>query len=398
MISRRARVSEYTREELDDWSYDSKDGSGFDNLEIQSPRERIEKVRSKYNSYTPDRQTHNHRQSIPPSSRMPELASISKTVLKQVSVAIVKIVGKIAKIILKKPVKAVACLILAVVLLYFAAVGILLKDMGRFDIKRDWKNTPAEAVSKLPLKSFGATNILVLGLDENGKGARSDTNMVLSINSFTGKVSMVSFLRDCYVEVPGHGSTKLNHAHAYGGPALTVQTIERNFRIKIHGVITLSMDSLAEIVRSMGGVTVEITAAEAEVLTSLGGGEYSAGRQYLYPEHAAYFSRIRAIDNDFGRTERQRRLIMAMIDEFKRMKPGQIASVIKKSAPFLATNMSDVDIGWLGLRLFLGMTSGSAQQVSVPWPDTYAFENEGDMMVVTLDLPENVRRLHKLLY
>ncbi|MCL2486813.1 MAG: LCP family protein, partial [Oscillospiraceae bacterium] len=220
----------------------------------------------------------------------------------------------------------------------------------------------------------------------------------LSINGLTGKVSMVSILRDCYVEVPGHGKTKLNHAHAYAGPALTVQTIERNFRIKIHGVVTLSMDSLPEIVQNMGGVTIEITAAEAKILTSLGGDKFEAGVQFLPPYAAAYFTRIRAIDSDFGRTDRQRRMMLAMVDECKRMGPGRLLKFIQSSAPYVASNMSDISIGWFGLRLGLGMVVGSPNQEAVPWSDAYSGKMVGNMSVVALDLPENVRRLHKLLY
>lgn len=81
-------------------------------------------------------------------------------------------------------------------------------------------------------------NILLIGSDTRASGevGRSDAMILVSINQKTETIYLTSFLRDCYVNIPGYGNTRLNHAFAYGGPDLLEQTLEQNFKVHVASV------------------------------------------------------------------------------------------------------------------------------------------------------------------
>ena len=100
------------------------------------------------------------------------------------------------------------------------------------------------------------TNIALFGLDSRNHDyeGRSDAIMVASVNGKTGKIKLVSIARDTYVNVPGYGETKINHAYAYGGAELAIQTINENFNLDITDYAAVNFDSLADVIDAMGGI------------------------------------------------------------------------------------------------------------------------------------------------
>ena len=119
-------------------------------------------------------------------------------------------------------------------------------------------------------------NIMLFGSDERpgetGYG-RSDTMMLLSIDNRNKKLKLTSFMRDTYVNVPEWGDTKLTHAYSYGGPALAIETIERNFGIDIDRYAVVYFDTFPGIVDTLGGIEVEMTQTEADVMNESVGPE-----------------------------------------------------------------------------------------------------------------------------
>ena len=108
------------------------------------------------------------------------------------------------------------------------------------------------------------TNIALFGLDSRNHDyeGRSDAIMVASVNGKTGKIKLVSIARDTYVNVPGYGETKINHAYAYGGAELAIQTINENFNLDITDYAAVNFDSLADVIDAMGGIDLEVTEEE----------------------------------------------------------------------------------------------------------------------------------------
>lgn len=156
-------------------------------------------------------------------------------------------------------------------------------------------------------------NILLLGVDERpGDRGRSDTMIVMSLNPRTNSMLMLSIPRDTYVNIPGHGMDKINHAYAFGGVDLTVQAVEENFDIPVHIYSRVNMEGFKQGIDAIGGVTVNNTQNFSQ-----GGSTFSEGAIHLNGEQALDYIRMRKEDSrgDMGRNDRQRAVVTAAIDK-----------------------------------------------------------------------------------
>ena len=248
------------------------------------------------------------------------------------------------------------------------------------------------------------TSILLIGtdgrsLDERG---RSDTMMLVSVNSATNKVNTTSFMRDCYVEIPNYGWDKLNAAYSYGGPELLMDTIEHNFGVRIDDYVCINFLSFASIVDSVGGIDVDLSDAEAEEINVIlqaevneimGDDRYAdllsgGGKSvHLVGKQALAYARIRHIGNaDFERTERQRRVVDLVMDKLKKFSPITLKNLSTKVLPDVTTNMTTGELYLLSLRgpMILGYDRVPLQ---IPAEGTYYGEStpSGDALIVDFD-------------
>ncbi|TCT19889.1 LytR family transcriptional attenuator [Melghiribacillus thermohalophilus] len=162
-------------------------------------------------------------------------------------------------------------------------------------------------------KNKDTINVLLLGVDEReGDRGRSDTMVFLSLNPDTNKMLMFNIPRDTYVNIPGRGMDKINHAYAFGGSELSVQTVEDFLDTTVHFYGKVNMEGLIEGVDAIGGVTVY-----NDMAFSHGGYDFPEGEITLSGEEALIYSRMRKQDprGDLGRNTRQQQIIDAMIDE-----------------------------------------------------------------------------------
>ncbi|MEF2290530.1 LCP family protein [Virgibacillus dokdonensis] len=162
-------------------------------------------------------------------------------------------------------------------------------------------------------KDTKAVNVLLLGVDErSGDKGRSDTMILLSLNPKTNAMKMISIPRDTYVNIPGRGKDKINHAYAFGDVELSVQTVEENFDIPVHYYASVNMEGFKQGIDALGGVTVTNKTAFSQ-----GGSEFPKGDVQLNGEQALDYIRMRKNDprGDLGRNERQRAVIMAAINK-----------------------------------------------------------------------------------
>lgn len=156
-------------------------------------------------------------------------------------------------------------------------------------------------------------NLLLLGVDERpGDRGRSDTMIVMSLNPRTDSMLMLSIPRDTYVNIPGHGMDKINHAYAFGGVDLAVQTVEENFDIPVHIYSRVNMEGFQQGVDALGGVTVNNTQSFSQ-----DGSTFEEGPIHLNGEQALDYIRMRKQDprGDMGRNDRQRAVIIAAINK-----------------------------------------------------------------------------------
>lgn len=192
-------------------------------------------------------------------------------------------------------------------------------------------------------------NILLVGVDlgdeedvmfEGAYLPRSDSMMLLSINSDKNIINLVSLSRASYVSIPGHGNKRLNTAHAYGGAKLLVQTIEDNYKFKIDRYVTVDMSSFTMVINAIGGVNIDLTAKEAEIVLK----KAVAGNYKLNGDQALLYSRIRNIDNDRERTSRQRKVIEAIAAKFRNSSITTLISLVDDILPMVTTNFTKKEI------------------------------------------------------
>lgn len=155
-------------------------------------------------------------------------------------------------------------------------------------------------------------SILMLGVDEReGDRGRSDTMIVLTVNPNLNSVKMLSIPRDTRTEIIGHGTTdKINHAYAFGGVEMSLDTVENLLDIPIDYYMQINMEGFSDIVDAVGGVTVQ-----NDLDFTYEGVHFPEGEVTLNGERALKYSRMRYEDprGDFGRQQRQRQIIQAVI-------------------------------------------------------------------------------------
>lgn len=272
----------------------------------------------------------------------------------------------------------------------------------------------AEDFTKEPWKEADVTNILLIGSDsrENVEGSRSDAMILLTISSRTKKISMTSLLRDIYVEIPGHEGNRLNAAYAYGGPELLMETINQNFDISISRYVLVNFEAFANLVDAVGGVELSLTSEELEYVNAYlveynmltnrpEGTDYmdvsAEGQVHLNGPQALAYSRNRYIGTDFGRTERQRKVLSEVLGKL----PGALltnpSQLMDGLLPNLTTNLTLKECYALSLQGGR-LLSWEIEQGSVPVEGTYQPADIRGMSVLQIDFDQNKRYLHDIMY
>ncbi|MCC8192556.1 MAG: LCP family protein [Ruminococcus sp.] len=256
------------------------------------------------------------------------------------------------------------------------------------------------------------TNILLIGTDtrDTSERGRSDSMILVSLNTRTNKLLMFSFLRDIYIYIPGVGSTRLNHAYAYGGAELTMQTIEGNFGIEIDKYVKVDFFSFIEAIDAVGGVDITVTDAEAELINEYLGeinnlvGDKSGsdklsggGDLHLNGKQALCYARIRYIGTDFERTRRQRDVLNQVIEKVENMSLGELDTFLDTVLPLITTNISSSEI-FSYMMNASEYTSYTRVADSIPISGTYSFMTVRGMSVIGIDFTQNANILRNNIY
>ena len=200
-------------------------------------------------------------------------------------------------------------------------------------------------------------NVLLCGVDASDDGihSRSDSIILVSVNKKTKSITLTSFFRDSYtyMEIPQEDGTgkkgryeKINASYFFGGPATLIDTVERNYKIKIDQYISVDFESFEDLIDALGGVTVDVKENEANYIhrTSAFDDFPSGNNVTLNGEEALVYSRIRKLDTDIHRTERQRKIIKALINSAKSASPSQLINAYKKCAKYIRTGYSQSEV------------------------------------------------------
>ena len=297
--------------------------------------------------------------------------------------------------------------ILLVLVLLYIGTGYLV--FGKMDVDKS-QHKSNQYVSAGQLKDNPlVTNILLLGVDarEGETVSRADTMMLVSIDRVHSKIKLTSFLRDSYVQIPGHERNKLNASTSEGGIQLTIDTIEYNYGINIDKYMAVNFQAFTNLIDALGGVDVAITSAEANYLNntwykwSLTGNKLtfqSGDKVHLNGEEALMFCRIRKLDSDVQRTRRQREVISAIKEEMSAVSPSDLIKIAKTVMPEIQT-----DIGWLRMEnmsatALIAYRHFEIQQTSLPVDGTWHSEytNAGDSVV--FDINSAAQTLKNFIY
>ncbi|WP_099361271.1 LytR family transcriptional regulator [Fredinandcohnia onubensis] len=213
-------------------------------------------------------------------------------------------------------------------------------------------------------------SVLLMGVDARpGDKGRSDSLIVLTVNPSDKSMKMVSIPRDTRTEIVGKGfQDKINHAYAFGGPEMAIDTVENFLDIPIDYFVQVNMESFKDIVDAVGGVTVNNSFA-----FSSGGYTFNEGQISLDGAEALAFSRMRYEDprGDFGRQDRQRQIIQAVIERGASFSTltnfGDILSAIGKNIQTNLTfdEMIDIQKNYKDARHSLeqSMVTGSGTKI-----------------------------------
>ena len=231
-------------------------------------------------------------------------------------------------------------------------------------------------------------NILLIGQDADPSGiGRSDSMILLSLNKRTNSICMTSIMRDMYVQIPGYSDNRVNAAYRFGGIPLLNATLKKNFGLNIDGNVAVGFDQFQKIIDILGGVDVSLTAAEAAHMRTLGYTNIQEGLNHLNGAEALAFCRIRAIDSDHGRTERQRRVLTALANKAKGIGVGEALAFVNQILPYVRTDLSDAQIvsyATTGLSMLAG--GGSLKSGKLPQNGDYTSQYIRGMLVMVPNL------------
>lgn len=294
-----------------------------------------------------------------------------------------------------------------IIILILIPIGYLYYQFGRMP-KLELNNVKINDIDTSELSGY--RNIAVFGVDSRAndlkKNTRSDSIMIVSINKKTKDVKICSIFRDTYVNVEGHGFTKITHAYAYGGPELAINTINRNFDLNISDFVTVNFSAVTNMVDLVGGITLDIQKDELKHVNNytrdvarINGTKYTylkhAGKQKVDGTQATAYCRVRyTAGSDFKRAERQRTVLKEI---FKKTKSAGIPTLLKiadKMMPQVYTSLSQTEM--LGLAKDV-LAYDIKDQQGFPFDKTSKKVN-GMSVVLADSLSSNVTKLHEFLF
>lgn len=252
------------------------------------------------------------------------------------------------------------------------------------------------------LSDKSVRNILFIGSDEREGlgGQRSDTMILFSIDNKNHKIKLTSFLRDSYVYIPSKGyNTKLNAAYNYGGAQLLLDTIEYNFGVKIDEYVMVDYEAFIQLVDLLGGITIhDVTAAEAKYMREqVNSKKFKEGTNHIGGRAAMWYCRIRYLDNDFRRTERQRKVLSAIIDKATKTSPFKLVEIVEEILPNISTNIDRNSLLTLGMGALIYMHYDIEQQ-QVPADGTWSNAMINGQAVLKMDFDKNKSIIKEFIY
>jgi len=239
-------------------------------------------------------------------------------------------------------------------------------------------------------------NFLLIGQDRReGQGRqRSDAMILCTLNTEKKTLVMTSFLRDLYVQFPEYNgktysSNRINATYVIGGMQMLNDCLKLNFGVDVDHNIEVDFSGFEDIVDLLGGVDIELTKGEAAYV----GEGIRAGMNHLNGEQALTYSRIRYLDSDFGRTNRQRTVLNAMLNKVKTLSLIELTDLVNGITPLITTDMSNNEIVKYMIELFPLLSELQVTTQHIPAEGTYYGASIRGMSVLVPDFEKNIQIL-----
>ena len=305
--------------------------------------------------------------------------------------------------------------------LVFETEAITFED-GSTSVVEDPEHNGELSADNLPLicNTKHVKNYLLLAVDSRGKEAGlSDSMILVSVNTKTGKIVLCSFMRDILAKYPTEPKSpvagkydKLNHAHSYGGPELTMAVLKETFNIEVSQYAKINFSAFRNIVDALGGLDMNLSSAEVNAINSILSETMQepandtlkvtardmlqnkgAGVYHLTGVQALSHARNRRVGSDYARTQRQRDLIQAMAKKAKSLSLSQLDNLLTSVLPLITTNIpKDVMKDMVGdLPSYL---TYDIQSTRVPADGMFTEKNYN----LIPDLERNCFALYELIY
>lgn len=307
----------------------------------------------------------------------------------------------------KKVVIGIVIAILVIIGLGAGYVYAMLNKTNKVELNKNNLGINEEAQNEATKSDI--TNIALFGIDApQGQVGRSDADMILTIDNKHNKIKLTSLMRDSYVNVKGHGMTKLTHAYAYGGPELALNTINTNFDLNIDKFITVNFTSLPNVINKLGGIDMNITKGDLKYINayidSINNYDHtnsphitSTGMQHLDGVQATAYCRIRYDGGDQRRTERQRRVITAVFDKIKNSPVTDYPGILNQLLPLVTTNISSNEFISLGKDI-IDTGANKIDELRVPCDKHENGKLIKGVYYMTFDIPAETKELHKFIF
>lgn len=299
-------------------------------------------------------------------------------------------------------------------LLFIFGYGFMARTMAKVQRPDDFviEDIPTNDIDVSAVETMkGYWTIAIFGVDARDnairKSTNADVNMICNINLDTGEIKLVSVYRDSYLNISENGSyNKINQAYFMGGADQAVAALNRNLDLKINDFVTFNWKGVAQAIDILGGVDIELSKAEfyyinsfiTETVKATGIGSHQlthAGMNHLDGVQAVAYGRLRLMDTDYARTERQRKVIQLAFEKAKKADFQTLYTLIGTVFPNVYTSLWVDDLVNNARNInkfYLSETTG--------FPNQRGDANMGKKgaVVVPATLESNVIRLHEFLF
>lgn len=251
-------------------------------------------------------------------------------------------------------------------------------------------------------------NILLVGVDTRGEfeDARTDSMIIATVDPINNKVKLASLMRDMYVEIPGRGYRKINAAFELGGIELLKKTIKYNFGLSIDKYAAIDFKGFQDLIDIMDGIEVDIKDYEVnetnKYIEEVNGSSSTLlqgpGLQKLNGQQALSYSRIRKVgNNDYERTERQRRVLSLLLAKLKDTKVTSYPKLYSTISPYIRTNIEFNSMLKLVYTVYK-MNNYTPESFRIPVDNHFKDTKVSGMSVLIPELKYNAKELFKFIY